>query len=287
MENLGQVTLATFSVFGYDITVNPITFKMTWLVMGIILFFAVLAGRDLKKIPGTIQNVFEVFYEFLNEITIGTLGEKDGKRYLPFIITLFIFILLSNWIGIIPNVLAFTGTMIALAHKAVGGDVQVVMNSITDLQLSVDSSMWYSNLIDANGVEEPTKSLSTDFALAIFVFVLCQGYGIAQKGIVGFLRGFVDDPFPMKGPWILLFFVNPFFYLNLIGSVANVVSHSFRLFGNIFGGGMIIVIVSSLLHHFFVPIMLHSFFSLFAGLVQAFVFTMLAVTYLQQQQAEG
>ena len=52
----------------------------------------------------------------------------------------------------------------------------------------------------------------------------------------------------------------------------------------IFGGGMIIVIVSSLLKFFIVPVGLFAFFGIFAGLVQAFVFTMLAVTYIQQQQ---
>jgi len=285
MENLGKVTLTTLSIFGHEITVNPVTFIMTWLVMILILSFAFIGGRQLKQVPGVIQNVFEVFYEFLKDITIGTLGEKDGQKYLPFIITLFIFILASNWIGIIPNLVALLGTVIALVHKVVGGNVSIVFNSITDIDMTVNPSVWYASLLSFSGIEEPTRSVNTDLALALYVFVLCWGYGISQKGIYGFIRSFVDDPFPMKGPWVLLFFINPFFYLNLIGSVANVVSHSFRLFGNIFGGGMIIVIVSSLLKHFLVPVFLFGFFGLFAGLVQAFVFTMLAVTYLQQQQA--
>lgn len=285
MENLGQVTLTTLSLFGHEITLNPHTFRMTWLVMAIMLIFAFIGGKGLKKIPGTIQNVIEVFHDFLEDITVGTLGERDGQKYLPFIITLFIFILLSNWIGIVPNILAFVGTVSALVHKAFGGDVHVAMNSITDITLSTQPSAWYSGLIGAQGIEEPTRSVNTDLALALFVFLLCQAYGISQKGFITYIRSFVDDPFPMKGPWILLFFINPFFYLNMIGAVANVVSHSFRLFGNIFGGGMIVVIVSTLLHHFFVPVFLNAFFGLFAGLVQAFVFTMLTITYLQQQQA--
>lgn len=286
MENLGQVTLATLSLFGHEITLNPQTFKMTWLVMAIMLILALIGGRNLKAVPGTLQNIIEVFYDFLKDITVGTLGDRDGQKYLPFIVTLFVFILLSNWIGVIPNILAFVGTMVALVHKAVGGDVHVVMKSITDIAVSVDPSVWYSGLIGAQGIEEPTRSVNTDLALAMFVFLLCQAYGISQKGFFRYIRGFVDDPFPMRGPWILLFFINPFFYLNMIGAIANVVSHSFRLFGNIFGGGMIVVIVSTLLHHFFVPVFLNAFFGLFAGLVQAFVFTMLTITYLQQQQAD-
>ena len=99
----------------------------------------------------------------------------------------------------------------------------------------------------------------------------------------GGLKPFVDDPFPMKGWTIILFPINPFFYLNIIGSIANVVSHSFRLWGNIFGGAMIIVIVSTLIKHLLLPVGLLGFFGLFAGIVQAFVFTMLAVTYIGQK----
>ena len=152
------------------------------------------------------------------------------------------------------------------------------------MSVVVPETAWYSSLLQSHGIEEPTKSVNTDLAIAILVFILCQSYGIKNKGIYHYIRDFADDPFPMKGPLIIFFFLNPFFYLNVIGLFANVVSHSFRLFGNIFGGGMIIVIVSSLLNYFLVPVGLFAFFGLFAGLVQAFVFTMLAVTYLQQQQ---
>ena len=61
----------------------------------------------------------------------------------------------------------------------------------------------------------------------------------------------MGDIVPSHGWWILLFPINPFFYLNLISEVSSVVSHSFRLFGNIFGGFMILVIVSSLVKQFF------------------------------------
>ena len=119
---------------------------------------------------------------------------------------------------------------------------------------------------------------------AFWVYFKARCSKDTQKGLYKYIRSFADDPFEMKGWLIVFFFLNPFFYLNIIGMIANVVSHSFRLFGNIFGGSMIIVIVSSLLKFFLLPVGLFAFFGLFAGLVQAFVFTMLAVTYIQQQQ---
>jgi F-type H+-transporting ATPase subunit a len=279
MDQLGKVTLSTITLLGHQITFNPITFIMTWISMALILFLAYIATKNLKVIPGKAQSIFEVIHDFLYDITVSTLGEKDGRKYFPFILTLFVFILLANWIGIFPNVFQFSGMIIAGLHKIIGGPVE-----FANMAFTVTQDVWYSFLLNAPGIQEPTRSVNTDLALAILVFIACQAYGIKNKGLYRYIRSFADDPFPMKGPLILLFFINPFFYLNLIGMVANVVSHSFRLFGNIFGGFMIVVIVSWLTKFFIVPVGLLAFFGLFAGLVQAFVFTMLAVTYIQQQQ---
>lgn len=282
MDQLGQVTLKTISFFGHQISFNPNTFIMTWLVMGLILLAAYVGAKNLRKKPGKLQSIFELIHEFLEEITIGTLGEKDGRKYLPFIITLFIFILLANWVGVLPNVFQFIGGLLLGFHKLFGGNIEIVGEGMTAAKLIVPETAWYRFLFNIPLIEEPTRSVNTDLALAIFVFVLCLAYGFKNKGLFGFFKSLVVEPFPMEGFMILLLPANIF--LNLIGLVANVVSHSFRLFGNIFGGGMIIVIVSSLLKFFIVPVALFAFFGLFAGLVQAFVFTMLAVSYLQQNQ---
>jgi len=282
MDTLGEVTLSTITLFGREISFNPTTFIMTWLVMGIILIGAYFGAKNLKRKPGKLQSIFEIIHEFLEEITIGTLGEKDGRKYLPFIITLFIFILLANWIGVLPNIFQFLGTLILGLHKLIGGNIDVVGEGLTASKMIVPDTAWYRFLFNVPLIEEPTRSVNTDLALAIFVFILCLAYGLKNRGVYGFLKSLVVEPFPMEGFMIILFPANIF--LNLIGLVANVVSHSFRLFGNIFGGGMIIVIVSSLLKFFLVPVALFAFFGLFAGLVQAFVFTMLAVSYLQQNQ---
>tara|TARA_A100001015_G_scaffold196267_1_gene218891 strand:- start:20 stop:871 length:852 start_codon:yes stop_codon:yes gene_type:complete len=283
MENLGQVTLNTITIFGKVISYNPTTFIMTWIVIILMVLLAILTRRSIRTIPGYLQNMFEVVYDFLKDITIGTLGEEDGRKHLPFVVTLFLFILISNWIGIIPHVTKMLGTLLAVLHSVFSSQVEFVGSSIGSFRLNI-GNVPYAFLFDFPAIEEPTKSVNTDLALGLLVFFSVQIYGIKNKGVVGYLRNFFDDPFPMKGWMACFFFLNPFFYLNLIGVVANVVSHSFRLFGNIFGGSMIIVIVSSLLKYFLVPVGLFAYFGLFAGLVQAFVFTMLTVTYLQQQQ---
>ncbi|MBI59790.1 ATP synthase F0 subunit A [bacterium] len=284
MDKLGEVSQATLTLFGLSITYNPITFLMTWVVILFILVSALAARKKMSLVPGFLQSIFELIYDFLKDITLGTLGDEDGRKHLPFIISLFVFILCANWIGILPNVFAMFGTLLGVVFSFFDSSIIVTFNSLIDISLSIPENRWFSFLFDLPAFEEPTRSVNMDLALGLLVFAAVQAYGVKNKGFWGYLKSYYNDPFPMKGWMALFFFLNPFFYLNLIGAVANVVSHSFRLFGNIFGGGMIIVIVSSLLKFFIVPVGLFAFFGIFAGLVQAFVFTMLAVTYIQQQQ---
>jgi F-type H+-transporting ATPase subunit a len=68
--------------------------------------------------------------------------------------------------------------------------------------------------------------------------------------------------------------------LNVVGELAKVVSISFRLFGNIMGGAIIITVVSWMVYSLVLPPFLYVFFGMFVGTVQAFVFTMLTITYI-------
>jgi len=89
---------------------------------------------------------------------------------------------------------------------------------------------------------------------------------IHYKGIWTYIKGYFEP-------------VAVLFPINFVGKIAETVSISFRLFGNIFGGAIIIIVVSSLVYYVLVPIGLSLFFGVFVGTVQAFVFTMLAMTY--------
>jgi len=74
--------------------------------------------------------------------------------------------------------------------------------------------------------------------------------------------------------------------LDIVSEFSKVISISFRLFGNILGGAIIIVVVSSLVSYIVLPVGLNLFFGIFVGTVQAFVFTMLALTYIGVEIAE-
>ena len=284
MNKIGQISTYTVSLFGHSFDVNPINFIMTWIVMGLLAIIAILSTKRLNIIPKPIQNVAELIYEFIEDIVISTLGQKDGKRFVPFIFTVFVFTLMGNWIGILPNFAVMLGTLIAVVHNIFGAEsVQIAWAGLTNIQLTPDPSAWYNFLFHVPDFEEPTRSINTDLAMALMVFFVVHAFGIKKNGILGYLKGYWGDVIPCEGKWLLLAPINIMIPLNIISEISAVVSHSFRLFGNIFGGFMIITIVSSLTKFIAIPIGLLAFFGLFAGLVQAFVFTMLAVTYIGQK----
>ena len=131
---------------------------------------------------------------------------------------------------------------------------------------------------DLPAFEEPTSDYNVPLALAL-LFVVAIGHGahIRKHGIGGYIKSYFDP----GGVMGLIMFP-----LNVVGKIAEVVSISFRLFGNIFGGVVILVVVSGLLHHIVLPVGLMAFFGVFVGTVQAFVFTMLALTYISLGVAE-
>lgn len=132
-------------------------------------------------------------------------------------------------------------------------------------------------------MEEPTKDLNTTIALALISFVYVQSEGIRAHGLLGYLKELCKPIFV-------------FFPLEVLGKLATIVSLSFRLFGNIFGGsvigtmwkqaisGSILTQTIGLLCGINLIIML--FFGVFEGLIQAFVFSILSLTYLSMTIAK-
>lgn len=269
MDNLFHVPAKlTKIVFGHSVTLNLDMLVMTWIIMVLIIVFAFVSTWKLKEVPGKIQSVFELFTQAFKELVISTLGEEDGPRYIPLIATIFIFVLLSNWIGVIPHISAFIGMVIALFMKLIGmTNAEIVYESIFKISFIPPSNEWYSFFFKVPPFSEPTKYLATDLGLALIVAFVVHGAAIKEKGIIGYLKSYAD---PI---WV-------FYPLNVISEMAKVVSHSFRLFGNILGGSIIFIIVSKLIMHIILPVGLSIFFGLFVGAIQAFVFAMLAVTYI-------
>ena len=260
MHSIGHEPKIIFHLLGHIVKVNPDIFLMTWLVMCIIIILAFFATRKLSNKPKALQNIFELLYLTFRDLVISTLGEKDARKYTPYIVTLFIFILFCNWIAVLPPFHRFI--YLCLEH--------------TPYLKHMDFSFLLKLPVE---FKEPTKYLSTTLGLALISFFVVHTTAIKTKGLGEYLKYYMH-PVHAHGIFLWFFFLNPFLYLNIIGELAKVVSHSFRLFGNILGGAIIIIIVSWLLKYLLLPPLLLLFFGLIVGGIQAFVFTMLALTYI-------
>ena len=91
-------------------TFNLETLLMTWLAMAIIIVIACLATRQLQVIPRGWQNVVEMIIEWLHGQIDAMMG-KRGRFLAPFIVALFMFILISNWLGLVPTLASPTNDL--------------------------------------------------------------------------------------------------------------------------------------------------------------------------------
>jgi F-type H+-transporting ATPase subunit a len=103
MGDLGKLHQLIISFMGYDIAFNLEVILMTWIVIATLIFFGVMASRKRALLPGPVQVLGELFVSALYKLTEDALDEEMAKKYGPLTIALFMFLLLSNWLGIIPH----------------------------------------------------------------------------------------------------------------------------------------------------------------------------------------
>jgi F-type H+-transporting ATPase subunit a len=117
------------------------------------------------------------------------------------------------------------------------------------------------------GAFSPTEDLTTTIALALMIYVLGHVASIKKQGFWPWLKGFFQ-PYAFMFP------------INLAGEISEWVSHAFRLYGNIFAGGILLGIVY-MLAPYALPVPLMAWFGILMGLIQTAVFTLLAVVRIQ------
>lgn len=224
-EHLGEKLILHIPVGSGGFDIDIITIIMSWIVIGLLVALALLFRRSLRQPvdakPNRIQATLDLILQFIeSQLTSNFASEKLARELFPFIGTLFLFILFSNWISIIPY------------------------------------------------FESPTKDLNVTFSFALLVFFMSQFYAVRLNGVRRYIKGFME-PYAFLLP------------LNVIGLVGKPLSHAFRLFGNMFGGAIMLSIIYSFTFlSFGFPLIVNLFYGLFEGAIQAFVFAILAVAYI-------
>nr|BBK20441.1 ATP synthase CF0 subunit IV [Cryptomonas sp. CCAC 1634B] len=83
----------------WGIRIHGQTILMSWVVICVLIVFAILGSRNLQRIPQGFQNAAEYVYEFLHSLVENQIGKDDSSSWVSFISTIFLFILVSNWSG--------------------------------------------------------------------------------------------------------------------------------------------------------------------------------------------
>lgn len=133
-----------------------------------------------------------------------------------------------------------------------------VINGKPHFSLFLDT--WYT----------PTSDLNTNATYALMTLVISHAFAIKVKGFGNWIKSFFQPVFIM-------------FPMNLVGEISKPISHSLRLFGNIYGGGILVLILSYMVKYLILPVVLWGFFGMFIGLIQAMVFSMLTIAYIAGQ----
>jgi F-type H+-transporting ATPase subunit a len=224
LTHLGEKPILVIPVLGAEVRVDWRTILMSWIVMAVIVALALLLRRSLRRPveerPNRVQAALDALIDLLQSQLSSNFSSADlARRMFPFVSTLFLYVLISNWLGVVPY------------------------------------------------LDSPTRDLNVTLGLALLVLFLSHALAVKRKGMKRYLRGFVE-PYPFMLP------------MNLVGEVAKPLSHSFRLFGNISAGGILATVVYVKFAPILVPPVLNLIFGLFFGAIQAFVFAILAVAYI-------
>ena len=105
-----------FHLFGLDVSLNKAVIMM-WIIIALASWLLVSAGRQRRLVPTRLQSVAEILVEFIRGMILDTMGEK-GMRFFPFIATLFVFILFSNMLGLVPGSYTVTSQIVVTAAFA-------------------------------------------------------------------------------------------------------------------------------------------------------------------------
>ena len=236
------------------------TFLLTVVSALIVMALFVIAAYKPKIVPSGLQNFVEWVFEQLLNLCEEVAGKKNGRRFFPWVASLFLLILVANWWSVIPGIET-------IGLKTTSPDISPACATVGSYGVFLTGSV--SNCITPF-FRPPATDLNFTIALALISVVMTQVYGfvvlgwriqisryiVLDEGPIGFVVGLLEIP------------------LELI----RILSLSFRLFGNVFAGDVLLLVMA------YISVGLGAipfyFLELFVGFIQAFVFAFLTLLFM-------
>lgn len=242
-----------------------------WISVFILIVFTIFLRNKMKLIPKGFQNFFEVILESGLSLSDSVTGDrKKSVKVFPFVMTLFLFILVNNYLGLVPGI----GSIGLVAmHDGHAAFIPYFRGATADLNTTLALSIMSVLLANLFGIL--TIGIAKYFNKFINVTAILIPFktlfaNIKKEGLLKSLVNFLLDIFV----GVIQFAVG---LIEIIGEIAKVASLSFRLFGNVFAGEVLLASIAAIFA-FLVPIPFY-FLEVIVGVVQALVFSILTLVY--------
>lgn len=293
------------------------TLFTSWVVLVVLVIIAFFATRKMSFIPSGLQNVMEAAVEALYALVENTVGDKHARRFFPVIATIFLYIVVANWMALTPIFNAIgkiepIGVEEEEFHEEVfvfeDNGALMIMPGSEELELHVDEaacegtengeheecieeqrSHAIAEAREEEGISEDAKlgllapyfrSMNTDL-MSPLSFAIASAIFVEWWGIstLGLIGyGKRFFNFGRLAKGDFMGIIDVFVgILELIAEIARIVSFTFRLFGNMLAGEILLLVMT-----FLIPLLLALPFyglELFVGAIQAFVFAMLTLVF--------
>ncbi len=258
---VGAEKLPSLTLFG----ILPITNSLlsTWVTMLILIVVAFLTTRSMKLVPEGIQNFMELVIETIYNMVEDVAGEKYAPAFFPLIATIFLFLIISNWMDLLTPIFAAFG----FVHEGERGIsfIPLFRSPSTDLNTTIALALVSVAVTQVVGLKAQKLGY-------IGKFINVKGFGHFLKVVQGKEEGSAGGAFAMAFLDLFLGFVE------LISEFAKIISFSFRLFGNIFAGEVLLLIMPSFLSTL-LPLPFLGL-EVFVGFIQAFIFAILTLAFM-------
>ncbi len=242
----------------------PITNSMiyTWVIMALLFIVIRLGTRNLKVIPTGLQNAIEMVVEQLEDLTKGLLEPKVVGWCFPLIATYFIFIVLSNLLGLLPVV-----GSIGWGHP----------NPHSSLPFALEHA-------DTPLLRPPTADANTTIAMALIFFIMSSIWAVKYNGPLGLVKHVFGVKGGMTGPILIPLFLIFLFIgvIEVISILMRPVALAMRLYGNIYGGENVLTLMLGVGPKWLFGLTAIPFYflELVVAIVQALVFTVLCIAFI-------
>ncbi|MFA5022330.1 MAG: FoF1 ATP synthase subunit a [Patescibacteria group bacterium] len=247
-----------FQWHGFTVTNSLFT---SWIVILLIIIVSIISKFKISKVPRGLQNYWELIWDGALNLADSVTGSRQkSMKFLPIVLPLFIFLLLNNWLGLLPGI-GSVGFIQTHGHERIF--VPLFRGAAADLNLTLALAIMSVLLTHIFGVIATSSWSHLNRFVGINLFLEIPKKVFKEKDYTALLVN------PIK------FFVG---LIELVGEFAKVASLSFRLFGNVFAGEVLLMSMAAIFAYLLpIPFM---FLEIIVGVIQALIFAMLTLVFL-------